>query len=310
MHSTHSSRNNTPPPRGLQYITPTSQLSQTYSGKGTSGGGNRAHPTLPSLVSSSKPQPDVVSPPLTSSVKQLLHMDDVVPPAPKQTREATKFSESMPVTRSTGFNTTFGASNTKKESTYNTTFNKTTSSRLVPPGQRGAVSSTPPPLATSLRAYLDKEARYNSFISESPETRLEPYREVFGALGEAFPNYAQIFDEIRTAYDAVVQQQATRIVELNSAARTDELRTRQNNDDVQTLQQHIDALQGDLAAMRKELEERESKTQTLNKDAAAVTKQVYLDRNSESEALDIAKRRVAGAGKEQQRGPGKDSFTD
>lgn len=92
-------------------------------------------------------------------------------------------------------------------------------------GTRGTTNSTMcrtvpkemlPPLVTVLEHYIHREmgAASEGGASLTAQERLHPFREAFFAFIDAFPAYSKILNDILSAYDGVVQEQAKMIVDL------------------------------------------------------------------------------------------------
>ncbi|RHW72269.1 hypothetical protein DPX39_060042500 [Trypanosoma brucei equiperdum] len=97
----------------------------------------------------------------------------------------------------------------------------------------------PPPLATTLAQYLQKEV--SVAVDEggvcTAQSRLRPFREALFVLIDAFPAYSQILNDIMSAYDGVIQEQAAMLIESMNERQRQERVVAQRGMEVQELTQ-------------------------------------------------------------------------
>ncbi|AAZ11941.1 uncharacterized protein TEOVI_000670200 [Trypanosoma equiperdum] len=115
----------------------------------------------------------------------------------------------------------------------------------------------PPPLATTLAQYLQKEV--SVAVDEggvcTAQSRLRPFREALFVLIDAFPAYSQILNDIMSAYDGVIQEQAAMLIESMNERQRQERVVAQRGMEVQELNSTITRLTAELKEVRDELED-------------------------------------------------------
>nr|CCC91078.1 conserved hypothetical protein [Trypanosoma congolense IL3000] len=115
----------------------------------------------------------------------------------------------------------------------------------------------PPPLVSVLEQYLQREL--GAVVGDegicTAQSRLRPFREIFCVLADAFPAYGQIMNDIMTAYDGVIQEQAAMLMEaLNERQRQERIVT-ERSAEVQELNSTITRLTAELKEARDELDD-------------------------------------------------------
>ncbi|ORC90821.1 uncharacterized protein TM35_000072450 [Trypanosoma theileri] len=116
-----------------------------------------------------------------------------------------------------------------------------------------------PPLATALEHYVQREL--GILVDENgiltAQDRLPPFREAFFSFIDAFPAYGKILNDIMSAYDGVIQEQAKMLTEMMSKQAERQLVEEQHCIEVDELNRTIVKLTEELDETRGQLEERE-----------------------------------------------------
>ncbi|KAH9579707.1 Translin-associated factor X-interacting protein 1 [Trypanosoma melophagium] len=129
----------------------------------------------------------------------------------------------------------------------NTTMNRTFAKPMLPP------------LATALEHYVQREL--GILMDETgiltAQERLPPFREAFFSFIDAFPAYGKILNDIMSAYDSVIQEQAKMLTEMMSKQTERQIADEQHSIEVDELNKTILKLSEELEETRGALEERE-----------------------------------------------------
>ncbi|KEG15631.1 hypothetical protein DQ04_00021290 [Trypanosoma grayi] len=151
-------------------------------------------------------------------------------------------AKAMDLTR--GLNQTY----TGTRDTSNTLTSRTVSKKMLPP------------LAVVLEQYIQREmgTTLDADGISSAQNRLRPFREAFYAFIDSFPAYSKILNDIMTAYDNVIQEQAGMIADVISEQGQHQLAEEQHLTEVAELNKVIMELTAKLEEARNSLDERES----------------------------------------------------
>ncbi|ESL06536.1 hypothetical protein TRSC58_05788 [Trypanosoma rangeli SC58] len=111
-----------------------------------------------------------------------------------------------------------------------------------------------PPLVTVLERYIRQEmdATLRRGTPVTAQDRLRPFREAFFAFIDAFPGYGNILNDIISAYDGVIQEQAKLLVETISG------QSQQHIAEVAGLKAIISNLMAELEEARNQVKETET----------------------------------------------------
>ncbi|RNF06407.1 hypothetical protein TraAM80_03873 [Trypanosoma rangeli] len=116
-----------------------------------------------------------------------------------------------------------------------------------------------PPLVTVLERYIRREmdATLSRGTPVTAQDRLRPFREAFFAFIDAFPGYGNILNDIISAYDGVIQEQAKLLVETISGQSQHHLAEQHHIAEVAGLKATISNLMAELDEFRNQVKETE-----------------------------------------------------